>query len=438
MKEGTQDKKVYLQSFGCSSNFAEGELMTGCLAHAGYRIAETADAADVLVYNTCAVKTPTENRMIEILKKARAAGGKQLVITGCLPLVNYDRVKDEVDFDALLGPAAGDAIVDTVRRVLRKERVVQLDRNLSGKPSLDLPRVPRNPVVSIVPISQGCLGSCSYCCVVLARGRLRSHTPSEIVRRIKLDLDVGAKEIWLTAQDTACYGKDIGVNLAALLSQTCGIKSDFLVRVGMMTPNFALDMMPELVDAFKNHHVFKFLHLPVQSGDEEVLRHMNRFYSVDDFERVVETFRKVIPDLTLATDVIVGFPGESAEAFDHTMQLIADVKPDVVNISKFFPRPRTPAEKMMRRIAQGETVERSKKMTELTRRITAEKNRAWIGWKGRILVDEIGKQLESFIGRNLAYKPIVVRSSDRSLLGKFISVHVKRTFRTYLEAEIID
>jgi len=258
------------------------------------------------------------------------------------------------------------------------------------------------------------------------------------VRRIKLDLDVGAKEIWLTAQDTACYGKDMGVNLAALLNQTCEIESNFLVRVGMMTPNYALSILSELVEAFKHDHVFKFLHLPVQSGDEEVLKNMNRFYSVDDFKHVAETFRKAIPDLTLATDVIVGFPGESAEAFEHTMQLIAGVKPDVVNISKFFPRPQTPAEKMTQRIAQSETVERSKKMTELTRKITAKKNKAWIGWKGRILVDETGKKPQSFIGRNSAYKPIVVKNSDRSLLGKFVNVYVRRTFRTYLEAEIID
>ncbi len=412
--------------------------MTGCLVHAGYRIAKTAEDADVLVYNTCAVKTRTENRMIEILKKARASAyGKRLVVAGCLPLVNYDRVRNEVDFDGIVHPAAGEAIVETVDRVLRREHVV-LEKNLSGKPSLDLPRVPTNPVISIVPIAQGCLGSCTYCCVVLARGRLQSCVPSEITHRVRLDLDAGAKEVWLTAQDTGCYGKDIGLNLAGLIKEVCEIESEFFIRVGMMTPNFALNMLPDLVDAFKNHRVFRFLHLPVQSGDEEVLKSMNRFYTVNDFKRVVATFRKTIPDLTLATDVIVGFPGESAEAFERTMQLITDVKPDVINISRFFARPNTAAERMTPKIAQSEIVERGKKMTELARRMTAEKNRAWIGWKGRILVDEVGKQPESFIGRNFAYKPIVVKNSDHLMLGKSISVQVKRSFRTYLEAEIVN
>ncbi len=412
--------------------------MTGCLIRAGYKMTETAKDADVLVCNTCAVKTPTENHMIKILKKAGAANGKRLVVAGCLPLVNYDRVRDEVDFDGILPPAAGDAIVETVDRVLRRERVVLLEKNLGGKPNLDLPRVSTNPVISIVPIAQGCLGSCTYCCVVLARGRLQSCTPSEITRRVRLDVDAGAKEVWLTAQDTACYGKDIGLNLADLIKEVCEIETEFFIRVGMMTPNFALNVLPDLVDAFKNHRVFRFLHLPVQSGDEEVLKSMNRFYTVNDFKRVAATFRKAIPDLTLATDVIVGFPGESAEAFERTMQLITDVKPDVINISRFFARPNTAAERMTPKIAQNEIVERSKKMTALVRRITAEKNKAWINWKGRILVDEVGKQPESFIGRNFAYKPIVVKSSDHSLLGKSISVQVKRAFRTYSEAEIVN
>jgi MiaB-like tRNA modifying enzyme len=438
MTENAHGKKVYLRSFGCSSNLAEGEFMAGCLSHAGYDIATTAGEADVLIYNTCAVKTPTENRIIEILKKARAIEGKQLVITGCLPLVNYERLRSQVDFDGILGQGVGYTIVETVDRVLRKERVVLLDKNLGKKPSLDLPRIPVNPIISIVPIAQGCSGSCSYCCVVFARGRLRSCSPDQIASRIKHDLNSGAKEVWLTAQDTASYGRDIGVDLVTLLNQTCKIESEFLLRVGMMTPNFALDTLSELVEAFKDDHIFKFLHLPVQSGDEEVLKHMNRFYSVDDFKRVVSAFRKAIPDLTLATDVIAGFPGESVEAFEHTLQLIEDVEPDIVNISKFFPRPRTPAEKMPQKVSQKEIVERSKTITDLTRKIAAEKSRAWSGWRGRILIDEIGKRPQSFIGRNFAYKPIVVKDSNHSLLGSYVNVRVRKAFRTYLEAEIVD
>jgi len=437
MSERRESRRVFVRSFGCSSNLADGEFMTGCLLNAGFEVVEAVEEADVLVYNTCAVKTPTENRMIEVLKRAADTKKQWLIVTGCLPLINFERLEAEVEFDAVLGPSCATSIAEAVHRVVNKERVVWLNRSAESKPCLDLPRRPSNPVVSIVPVAYGCLGSCSYCCVVLARGRLCSSGIDEVVRRVRLDLDVGVEEVWLTGQDMACYGKDIGVNVADLLRAVCELDGEFWVRVGMMTPNFVLDMLPELLEAFKNEHVFKFVHLPVQSGDDEVLRGMNRHYSVGDFKRIVDVFRRAIPGITVATDVICGFPGENAEAFERTLRLIDDVKPDIVNVSKFFARPKTLAEKMNPKVAPLEVKKRSERMTSLVRNISLEKNRAWVNWKGRILVDERGKQPDSFIGRNFAYKPVVVKSGDRSLFGRFVDVRVVRAFQTYLEAEII-
>jgi MiaB/RimO family radical SAM methylthiotransferase len=249
---------------------------------------------------------------------------------------------------------------------------------------------------------------------------------------------LGAKEVWLTGQDMACYGKDINLNLVDLLRKVCAIEGEFLTRVGMMTPNQVLDMLPELTEAFRNEHIFKFLHLPVQSGDDEVLKSMNRLYSIREFKRIVEAFRKAIPNITLATDVICGFPGESQEAFEQTLRLIEEVEPDVVNVSKFFSRPKTFAEKMVPKVPPLQINERSEKMASLAKRISTEKNCAWMNWKGRILIDELGKQSNSFIGRNFAYKPVVVKSKNQSLFGNFVNVHVTRTFQTYLEAEFAD
>jgi len=292
-------------------------------------------------------------------------------------------------------------------------------------------------VVSIVPVAYGCLGSCSYCCVVFARGRLRGCRIEEIVERIRQDVDSGAREVWLTGQDLACYGRDIAVNLVDLLEEVCKISGKFLVRVGMMTPNHVLDMLPDLVEAFQNEHIFKFLHLPVQSGDDEVLRRMNRFYTAKDFKLIVEAFRDAMPFITVATDVICGFPGESPEAFECTMRLIEDTKPDVVNVSKFFPRPGTAAESMTPYVSPLEVNERSKRMADLVKRISSERNKAWMGWEGEIVVDERGKIPGTWVGRNQAYKPVVVRCNTDSILGKFLNVHVTGTFQTYLEAEIL-
>lgn len=429
--------RVFVKNFGCSSNVADGEFMAGCLLEAGFKVVNSVEEADVLVYNTCAVKTPTENRIVEMMKRVGAKKDKWLLVTGCLPLVNFERLKTEVDYDGVLGTGLGYHIVEAVDRVLRGDHVHSWTGKNEEKTCLDLPRLATNPVVSIVPISQGCLGSCNYCCVVSARGRLCSYGLDEVADRIERDLDSGAREVWLTGQDAGCYGKDIGVDLVDLLRRVCRIGRDFLVRVGMMTPNFALDLLPELVEAFQDEHVFKFVHLPVQSGDDDVLKRMNRRYRVEDFRRIVAAFRESIPDITLSTDVICGFPGESEEAFEHTLQLIDDAKPDVVNISKFFPRPKTPAEKMGPKVPSLQVSTRSKKITGLVKHIASEKNRAWMGWKGPVLLDERGKQTNSLIGRNFAYKPIVVKSDDLSLLGSFTNVHVTKTFQTYLEAEIV-
>jgi threonylcarbamoyladenosine tRNA methylthiotransferase CDKAL1 len=429
-------QRVLVKSFGCSSNLADAEFMRGSLAKAGFELVEKAADADVLIYNTCAVKSPTENRAIEELKDAAKWKEKKLLVAGCLPLINFERLKSQVRFDGVLGPASGAKIVDAVQSVLLGEKVQWLNLDVRAKPRLDLPKQSSNPVVTIVPVAYGCLGSCSYCCVVYARGRLCSCGIEEISQRVSSDLAAGAKEVWLTGQDMACYGQDIGVNLTDLLKTICALEGEFFIRVGMMTPNCVLDLLDLLVDAFRDPHVFKFLHLPVQSGDNEVLKRMNRFYSIDNFRHIVDTFRKAIPDLTLATDVICGFPGENEEAFKRTLTLIEEVKPDVVNVSKFFPRPRTLAEKMTPKVAASNVKTRSQRLAKLVKRISAEKNAAWMDWAGKILVDERGKQHGSWIGRNFAYKPIVVKSEDESLLGRVLNVRVVKTFQTYLEAEI--
>ncbi|MHC3128625.1 MAG: tRNA (N(6)-L-threonylcarbamoyladenosine(37)-C(2))-methylthiotransferase [Candidatus Bathyarchaeota archaeon] len=425
-----RSKRVYVKSFGCSANLADGEVIAGCLSRAGFEVVDDPQDAEILLYNTCAVKSPTENRVIDILRKAPK--DKRLIVAGCLPLINFERLKNEVEFDGVAGPAPGAKIVEILRRVAAGEKVIFLGG--VSKPSLCLPKIPVNPVVSVVPINYGCLGNCSYCCVHFARGQLRSNSIDEIVERVKLDLDSGAKEVWLTSQDTACYGKDIGASLADLLRRICEIEGDFFVRVGMMNPDHVRGMLDELVEAYKCGGVFKFLHLPVQSGDDEVLELMNRRYTVEEFKTVVQAFREEVPRLTLSTDVICGFPGESREAFEQTKKLVREIQPDIVNVSKFFSRPRTPAEKMVS-LPPKEVKMRSREVAELSRRISFEKNRAWMGWEGIVLFDERGKG-ESWMGRNFAYKPVVVKGGE-SLVGRFVQVRVVNAFSTYLEAEVM-
>lgn len=422
--------RVFVRTFGCSANQADSEVIAGCLAKACLELVESEVEADVVVYNSCAVKGPTENRIIDALK--RVPKGRKVVVAGCLPMVSFERLVREVRFDGVVGPAVGEGIVDVVLRVAAGEHVVALQDALLAMPGLGLPRVGVSRIVSIVPVNYGCLGSCAYCCVVQARGRLRSYRVDEIVERVKLDLVAGFREFWLTSQDTACYGRDIQTNLAVLLKAVCAVEGDFRVRVGMMTPNILAPILDEVIDAFGCEKVFKFLHLPVQSGDYGVLRGMCRFYSAEEFKQMVVAFRGAFPRLTLSTDVICGFPGESAKAFENTLGLLREVKPDVVNVSKFFPRPKTAAAHMQDAFVDRDEIKRrSTTAATLAKQLSLERNLLWVGWKGTIFIDEKGKIPGTWIGRNFAYKPITVKSKE-NLMGKSLQVELAKAYTTHI------
>jgi threonylcarbamoyladenosine tRNA methylthiotransferase CDKAL1 len=427
--------QVFVRSFGCSSNMADGEVLTGCLAEAGFQLALSESDADLLVYNTCAVKGPTENRIIDALKCVPYS--KKVIVAGCLPMISFERLLREVRFDGIVGPAIGRGIVDVLMRVLAGEKVVDLSA-LDKMPMINLPKVKSNPFVSIIPINYGCLGSCAYCCVVFARGALRSYSINDIANQVKSDYAAGAREFWITSQDTACYGRDIGTSLADLLFALGGLEGDFRIRVGMMTPNMMNQILGELIEAFNSDKIFKFLHLPIQSGDDQILKWMQRHYNMEQFKGIVNMFRAEFSDLTLATDVIVGFPGETEEAFQNTLKVLEDVKPDVVNVSKFFARPKTAAAKIKEGLVEREEIKRRSTVTaQVAKQLSADGNLRWVGWTGDVLIDEHGKIAGSWVGRNFAYKPIVVKSLDNQL-GKTLRVKVVEASGTYLKGKLLE
>ena len=426
--------RVFVKSYGCSANLADSEVLLGCILEAGYEQVNSILEADIVIVNSCAVKGPTENRIISKLKNLPKT--KKVIVAGCLPVINFERLLRETRFDGLIGPAAGDTIVNVIQRVVKGETVIDLGNALISKPDLSLPCKKSNPVISAIPVNYGCLGSCTYCCVVFARGNLRSYSIPDIVNKVKKELRTGTKEFWITSQDVGCYGKDMGTDIIELLQTLCNIKGTFYLRLGMINPNMVRPILDDLIAIFQNSKMFKFLHLPVQSGDDFILKKMNRFYSTQDFKDIITKFRAAIPELTIATDVICGFPGESLNAFSNTLQLLQDEKPDIVNVSKFFSRPKTKAEKMKDNLVDlREIKRRTTKTANLARLISIERNKNWKGWIGDVLIDEIGKISSSWIGRNFAYKPVVVKSLD-NLLGKTIKTKIEATFPTYLSAKI--
>ncbi|HSF28699.1 MAG TPA: radical SAM protein, partial [Nitrosopumilaceae archaeon] len=231
--------------------------------------------------------------------------------------------------------------------------------------------------------------------------------------------DDGCKEIWLTSTDNGCYGFDIGIDLPRLITAVGEINRDFMIRVGMMNPMYMPRIRDGLLDAFENDRVFKFLHIPVQSGSNRILKEMKRGHTAKVFKDTSEKFHKKFGKFTISTDIIVGFPSESEDDFEQTVELIKETKPDVINLSRYSARPGTKAAKM-KQLDVSEVKRRSKIIFELAKKIAYERNKEWLGWRGKVLFDEISDGLIK--GRNLAYKPVVI--DEETKLGEKIRVEI--------------
>ncbi|MCL2135142.1 MAG: tRNA (N(6)-L-threonylcarbamoyladenosine(37)-C(2))-methylthiotransferase [Candidatus Bathyarchaeota archaeon] len=423
--------KIAIKTYGCTANTADTETITGILTTNGHQITTEHDA-DIIIFNTCAVKGPTENRIINAIKQTPKT--KKTIIIGCLPKINLERLNRETQVNAIAGPSIGEQITKIITQITNNKKSINLQP--TKKPPITLPKINTNPIISILPINLGCLGSCTYCAVVIARGKLQSYTIPEITQRLKNDLTTtNTKEFWITSQDTAAYGRDIGTNLAELLHTIGKTEGHFKTRIGMMTPNMIQDIQPELINAYKNPKIFKFLHLPIQSGDDQILKKMHRQYTTNEYKKLLTTFKTTFPNLTIATDIIVGFPGETKQAFENTLQILKEIKPDITNVSKFFARPKTLAANMTEnKIPPEEIKHRSSTAAKLAKQLSFEKNLEWKNWKGKILIDEKGKINDTWIGRNFAYKPIVIKSKQ-NLLGKTLNVQITKITETYLIAE---
>ena len=272
-------------------NMADYEIALGLLKEAGHVVVESPESAEILMIFTCIVKTPTERKMLRRIRELRTLG-KPLIIAGCMPEAERPLIESEAPEASLLGPDDLLSVVDVVEAALRGERRVLVGGEMR---KTRLPRVRRNPVIHIAPIASGCLGECSYCIVKRARGWLRSYPAEEIVEDVRRALGEGCREIWVTAEDTAAY-RWRGLRLPDLLEMLSGLDGRFYIRVGMMTPNQALEILDELIEAYRSPKIFKFLHLPVQSGSDEVLRRMRRRYTVEDFKYIVSRFREAHPE----------------------------------------------------------------------------------------------------------------------------------------------
>jgi threonylcarbamoyladenosine tRNA methylthiotransferase CDKAL1 len=414
--------KVYVEAHGCTQNYGEARLMQEALATNGHTLTRSESEADAHVLVTCTVIDATERKMVRRMREL-AARDKPLVVAGCMAAAQRDRVRAVVPRAKLLPPRRWPQIVD-----LLGEGTVCADRAAEAEAAATGWRD------AIVPIAQGCAGRCTYCITRVARGFVKSYPIDDLVSQVRGQVERGAMEIKLTGQDTAAYGRDSHSSLADLIRAIDAVPGDFRVRVGMADPLTVLPIVEDLVDAYHLEKIFKFLHLPVQSGDDDILTAMRREHTVAEFELIVETFRRAFPTLTLSTDVIVGFPGETEDQFEATMDLVRRVRPDIVNVTRFSARPGTPAASMPGQIVGWRVKQRSRRLTSLRFAIAREVHQAFVGDEVDVLVTEPGKE-DTRLARTSEYRQVVLH--EPAPLGEFVRVRIDAGRATDLFGHVV-
>ncbi len=407
IKNNVHEKSFWIEGYGCSANFADMEMIAGQLRQNGWNIANDPNSSSLNVIVTCSVKDVTEHRMAHRIK-ALSQTGRPIIIAGCLPSADRKLVEKLNSKASLMGPNSINKTTEIANSTVNGNRTISLEKSKIEK--VNLPRLKINPIISIVEIASGCLSECSFCQTKLAKGNLQSYRIGEIIKQINNDLKTGVKEIWLTSTDNGCYGLDIGTDLVELLKKCEQINGNFWIRLGMMNPMYIKNMVNGLAEQFQiSNKLFKFIHIPVQSGSEKVLKKMKRGHTAKTFREIVKLFREKVPNMTIATDIISGFPTETDDDFDLTIKLLQETEPDIINSSKFSSRPGTMASKL-KSIDKNIVSKRSEKLHKVIKEIVKKRNSQWINWEGKVLIDEI--ENGKLKGRNQYHKSIIIEDFE--------------------------
>ncbi|MDD4409805.1 MAG: tRNA (N(6)-L-threonylcarbamoyladenosine(37)-C(2))-methylthiotransferase [Candidatus Pacebacteria bacterium] len=416
----------FIKTFGCKLNHSDSILIEKILDDNGYDKPEDIASADFIIFNTCAVVDNTAEKITKEAKRLKEEG-KKIIFGGCLPGVIADRCKDVAD--GVFSPTNIDDIIHIITRINEGGNEYIVRNN-----NLDKAALLHDSHSNIVSISEGCLGACTYCATRLARKQLISFKAEDILSRITNIASSGGFEIHLTSQDLAVYGLDRGEQeLPLLLSQIGALKGDFKVKLGMMNPGWTIKIIDNILDGLENDHYYKFLHVPLQSGDDDLLRMMNRGYGVSEFLGIANKLRNSFKNSILATDIIVGHPLETDEMFENTIKVIKEVEPDIIHIFKFSRRPNTPDDKL-KDLPDRIKKDRSRALTRLFHQINEERNKGFIGSKEKVLV--VDKRNDTYLCRNNSGRAIVLKDGEYGL-GQSFEVKIVGSKWNYLEGKRI-
>lgn len=411
--------KCYIEVYGCTANKSDAQIVKGLInRHPSHELVERVELADTLIILTCTVIDTTEQRLLHRIK-VLSDTGKKLVIAGCMASVQQD----------LLAENFPQAILVPPRNIHHLFDILEGNKHNNDLHAKSQIQKIYDDLIAPIMIAEGCLFSCHYCITHLARGALHSYAMADIFDRVKEAVGQGCYEIQLTAQDTASYGLDRNSSLPDLLKKIISINGDYMLRIGMMNPRTAKRIQNELSLLFQHEHIYSFLHLPIQSGDNTVLEKMNRGYRIEEVYDLIENCRNTNSDLTLSTDVIVGYPGETKNQYEKTKCMLEDIEPDIVNITRFSARPHTKAKSMKDRIPTEIVKNRSRDLSKFCKRIMIKRNNRYIGKTMNVTSLKKGDG-NSILCRSKNYKPVVIKKPVS--LGEKIIVEIVDATDTHL------
>lgn len=422
----------YIFTYGCQMNKSDSERIETFLQEKlGLKKAKTPEGADLLVFNMCSVRQSAVDRIwgkINWLKKLKKK--PKTVLTGCILKEDFEKFKQHFDYILPIKK------LPLWKKYLEKEKF-HLWQDNRECPEIEYFKIKPSfsKFSAYIPISTGCNNFCAYCVVPFTRGKEIHRDPEEILNETKEALKSGAKEIWLLGQNVNSYqGRLDGkrIDFADLLTLINKIEGKFWIRFTSPHPK---DFSDKLIKAMKEcDKVTPYLNLPLQSGDDEILRKMNRNYTVSEYKALVKKIRKMIPDITLSTDIIVGFPGEKEKHFLNTVKLFKEIKFDMAYIARYSPRPGTLAYKKYKDdVPEEEKKRREKILTEILKKIALERNKRFVGRKVEVLVEK--KRKDYLFGKSFHYKTVKFKG-DESLIGNFVFVKIKKALSLGLEGEV--
>ncbi len=414
--------KAIIETYGCTLNRADSDIMEGMLKSAGVQVESGGYGSggdfDYVIVNTCTVKKPTEQRILDRIKKI-SAGKAKLVVTGCMASANRDRILAIAPNASIVTTSNVHRIADALNELEAHGRVDYADYSKNDKLGY---YGFGNSVISRVPISEGCLSSCSFCETKFARGPLNSYSDRLILKAIELSVGRGAKEIELTSQDVGAYGIDRGTNIGELLLGISDIDGDFRVRVGMLNPEHLPRYIDRLIEGLEDRRIYRFLHLPLQSASNRVLKGMGRQYTIEQFGSHLEEIRRNIEGISIETDMIAGYPTETDGDFGESIRFLEEARPTFTNVSKFCARPHARASRLGQ-LSNAVIKERSSEMSRVARAVQREDLSKLVGIEEEILITEQNDR--SMVGRDDFYRIVAMdRNRCDAKIGDKIAARI--------------